>query len=340
MVGGSDGRPIPIANAAEFLNQLQNLVNHIGDYLTGSDYRSRGHSPDFVRKRCSLVFKNVEVGSFKAQLELEDDQRVLEGYATVGEASIQTFYDLLAKVTGEGELEDSMNNMIQHPLHRSRIVEDIYKMWPDEHGVYRIKFRTPRAELLELNPGHKLTIEGLLSRFRTRKVSSVKGVLSMIEVAPKEKVIRVIGPDGRIKCIFPKEQEETAIRLLGKPVLVYGEANFDADGNVREIAEVSQIKPFSHLELLRIFSNAEELQLSQPLVVAVDYRDNMWVMENEELAVSSIAIEYEECLRDFNSAVLMVWKEYAKADNKELTKDAIELKRKILQYVENGQSFA
>lgn len=69
-----DNRPVAINYAANFLEQLQSSINHIGDYLTGSDYRNRGHSPESVKRRCNLVFRKIEMGSLKIEVELGDKQ--------------------------------------------------------------------------------------------------------------------------------------------------------------------------------------------------------------------------------------------------------------------------
>ena len=61
---------VPVRLVAEKLNRLQAAVVHLGDYLTGSDFRARGRSPESVWKKCTLVVSDVRIGSFKATLEL------------------------------------------------------------------------------------------------------------------------------------------------------------------------------------------------------------------------------------------------------------------------------
>ena len=112
-----DNRPIAVNSAAEnFLEQIQSSINHIGDYLTGSDYRNRGHSPESVISRCNLIFKKIEIGSLTIEVELEDKQTALEGEA-LGEASIKNFYQLLYKIL-LCLFEDHLKKMRTHPLHR------------------------------------------------------------------------------------------------------------------------------------------------------------------------------------------------------------------------------
>ena len=104
---------ITVEDASKFLTQLQALINHIGDYLTGSDFRTRGRSPDFVRKRCTLVFKQVQVGSLRAELDLEDTQTTLTGAPTLGEESIEKFHELISTVHRGKDMESRFKVMIE-----------------------------------------------------------------------------------------------------------------------------------------------------------------------------------------------------------------------------------
>lgn len=323
---------VPIEDASEFLIRLQSLINHIGDYLTGSDYRSRGRSPDSVRSRCALVFKSVHIGSLRAELDLEDRQTTLENVPTLGEESLRKFHDLLSAVEKGTNLERSMEKMIERPLHRNRIIEDMFKIWPEERGLYKAKVRIHERTLIDLRPERKLALQGLLDRV-DRKQTTVKGVLGTLKVLPKMKLMRIIGPDGQITCQFPKELESTAIKLLGKPVIVYGGATFDAEGNVEELTDVRRINRFTEITLERVLSKDREFVLSEPLIVSIDYKDDAWLMRNDDLGIVAMAPDYDDCLKDFGDEFALIWREYGNASDDELTKDARELKQKILIYV-------
>src|SRR5208283_2273703 len=209
---------IPIEDASVFLNRLQTLVNHIGDYLTGSDYRSRGRSPESVRDRCTLVFKKVEVGSLTVQLRLEDTQTTLTNAPTLGEESVKTFHDLMHVVERGVDVEKRVTSILDNPLHRNRIIEDMAKIWPRADGTYSAEIKLRDERPLVLNPSKKLLLEGLLQRVAPHE-STVKGVLGTIRVVP-DKLMRIIGPDGQITCTFPKELEAEAMNFIGKPVIV------------------------------------------------------------------------------------------------------------------------
>jgi len=333
--GSQNKSGIPIEDASVFLNRLQTLVNHIGDYLTGSDYRSRGRSPQSVRDRCTLVFKKVEVGSLTVQLRLEDSQTTLTNTTTLGEDSVKTFHDLMHIVERGNDVEKKVSSVIDNPLHRNRIVEDMVKIWPRADGTFSAKIKLRDEKALFLNPSRKLLLEGLLQHVAPHE-STVKGVLGMVRVVP-DKLMKIIGPDGQIQCTFPKNLESEAVNFIGKPVIVNGEASFDAEGNVKEVVSVSRIRPFNSLTVQRILSSkGQELVLSESLVISVDYEDDSWIMKNDELGIVAMNRDYDETVNEFNDEFAFVWKQYGSAPDNKLTDDAKQLKNKIVHYVKSG----
>jgi hypothetical protein len=306
---------------------------HIGEALTGSDYRVRGAPPESVRKRCTLVFSNVAMGSFHATLELEDQQGILDG-TPLGEETISTFHDLVEKIETSEEPEAGLNRILTDRRHRARIISDFSAFWPEEREGHALSFEVPGLQKITMSPSRRLVLDGLEHRLEAQEITSVRGVLGTLKVAPgKRKIMRVIGPDGQINCLMTIEHETTARKLLGKPVMVSGEADFDAVGNPREIVDVKRIEPFKEIQLQRIFSETSELKLAAPLIVGVDFREDHWVMEYEDLGIISTNTDYEGCFKEFNEDFLFVWAEYGSAEDAGLTEGARELKRKITEIV-------
>ncbi|MDN5846880.1 MAG: hypothetical protein L0H53_11470 [Candidatus Nitrosocosmicus sp.] len=320
---------VPIKDAANFLYELQLVINHLGDYLTGSDYR-KGPSPESVSKRCELIFKEIKTGSVKAILQLQDQQKALEGL-TLGEASIDKFHEIISIIANGREIESNLKKAIDHHLHRIKIIEDLHKLWPNENDKYIVKISYADKEI-KMEPDTKLLVEGLLHRNETQK-TSVKGILGELKVMQNKKM-RIIGPDGNITCTFSKEKEDLVKKYIGKPVIVYGDADFDAYGNIKEMTDIEKLERFTEITLHRILSQDDELSLSQPIIVDVDYLDDQWILKNDELDIEAFAETYDECLKEFNGEFLFVWKEYGLANDNELTYDAQTLKNKLIHHIE------
>lgn len=327
------GARIPARTVADRLYSLQAVLLHIGDYLTGSDFRQRGGSPAAVRNKCTLYVAEVAIGSFTAALELAPQAHATEGEAGLGEASVATLKDLVSTIESSTEVESRIDSIITDPRHRTRILADLLDVWPDEQEGLSVGMDFPGPSRSPLSPIRRLVLEGLIGRQRDSEQASVKGVLGTAHVTPGEPYIRLTGPDGNITCRMTKEQRENASRLLGRPAIVYGRAEFDSAGNVREIETVDRIEPFRELTMQRLFSGDRELVLRQPVSASIDYRDDQWVAANDDLGIVATDSDYDSCLRAFQDEFFFAWNEYGNAEDATLTVGARDLKRALRGFV-------
>jgi hypothetical protein len=325
---------IPARTVADRLYSLQAALMHIGDYLTGSDFRQRGGSPAIVRKKCTLYVAQVAVGSFSAGLELPAQPPATDGELGLGDASVAKLRELVSTIEGPAGIESRVDAAIADPRHRTRIMKDLLDVWPDEGEGLAIQVAFPGQAQSQLTPNGRLVLEGLLARQRDAEQASVKGILGTAHVTPGDAYIRLTGPDGRITCRMTNEQQEAARRLLGKPTIVYGQAEFDSAGNVREITSVDRIEPFRELTLLRVFSGEDELVLRQSVSVGIDYAEDRWVASNDDIGIVAMEVDYDDCLRSFQDEFFFAWREYGRADDSTLTEGARELKRALLSLVQ------
>ena len=311
---------------ADRLYSLQAALLHVGDYLTGNDFRQRGGSSGVVRQKCTLFVSSVSVGSFSASLDLAPQLPTADGEPSLGEASVSKLHELISSIESPAGIESRVDEAITDPRHRTRIMKDLIEIWPDEREGLSVEMAIQGQAPRPLTQIGRLVIEGLLARQRDAEEASVKGILGTAHVTPGEKYIRITGPDGRITCRMTSEQQESASRLLGHPAIVYGQAEFDIAGNIKEIASVDRIEPFRSLTIQRLFSGEEELVLRNPVSVAIDYREDQWVAENEELGILAMDEDYDDCLGSFQDEFFFAWKEYGTADETTLTAGARDLK--------------
>jgi hypothetical protein len=327
------GQKVQVRTVADKLSRLQTALLHIGDYLTGSDFRARGGSTELVRRKCTLFVSNVSIGSFSATLELEPAPSVTSGELGLGEEAVAKLQEIVSLVESEQEIESRVDLSVTNPRHRTRIIKDLTDLWPEERDRLAVEVSFPGEVAAPLTPTGRLVLEGLLSRQRDAEQISVKGVLGTAHVTPGEAFFRITGPDGRITCRITKEQQESAGRLLGKPTIVYGQAEFDSAGNVREITAVDRFEPFRELTLQRLFKGDTELVLRQPVSVAIDYNDDLWIAENDDLGIVAANEDYDVCLQDFQDEFFFAWEEYGRAEDSQLTVGARNLKRSLTELV-------
>jgi hypothetical protein len=331
-------KDVPVRVVAHILDQLQTVLYHVGDSIAGGDFRVRGHPQEAIIEKCDLVFKEVRKGSFTALLALEDQQTTLTGQPSLGEDSLRKLYDIIGQIeTVESIERQTISDLVKDPLHRTRILNDLDRLWPEEGHGYDVTIKPPNLNALKLHTHRKFYIKELLAREGGQKEKvTVKGVLHNISSYPNE-VMKIIGPDGSIS--LPMESIETATKYFNKPIIALGEARFDAAGNVSELVHLSKIQPFTQITINRVFSQKAELQLSQPLQVNIDWQYKQWVMKNDDLNIIAMAKDYEECLKEFYNQFFFVWREYALADDNSLSPGARNLKKRVQSLVKEQPHF-
>lgn len=321
--------PVPVGVVADRLWVVQAAMYHLGDYLTGSDFRVRGGSTKAVRKKCELVIRQVQLGSFSSVLELPTGGFMAEGEVGLGPAALEKLSELVTAVEAATPIEEAVERAISEPRHRSRVVRDLVNLWPSEREGVTVSLGFSGGEQTSLSSRGRLVLEAIASREREAEESSVKGILGTAHVNPGAQYIRIVGPDGTVRCQVGDELQADVARFLGRPVIAYGEAEFDNAGNIRELNNVDRIDPFAGLSLQRIFSGDDELVLREPVSIAIDFQEQRWVAENRELGVFASNSDYEECLREFQEEVFFAWRQYGAADDAELTPGARELKHAL-----------
>lgn len=321
------GTQLSVKIVTRLFDSLQKSIYHIGDYLVGSGFRERGHSIDEIQNKCELVFQNVQIGSFDANLMLEDVQTTLTGQLTLGEKSLSTFYELIENI----EKNDKINKIIAEPNHRVRILSDINKIWPSNIDTYRVKIKNHNNKIIYLKPNKKEYLEKLLQKENASDTEIIRGVVTTMSAYPSD-MIKISGPDGNIS--LSTENFEFSTKYYRKPVTVHGSPRFDAAGNIIEISKITKIEDFNKTALKIILSNGKELQLKKPLPIGIDWQKKNWIMKNLDLGIITTSKDYDTCLKEFKDEFYFVWTEYGLTNDNELTKSGLNLKKKILSYLD------
>ena len=319
---------IPVAN---FLTQLQTLVYHVGDYVAGGEFRVRGHPQQAIIDRCELIFEELGKGSVVVTVGLHDKQTTLLG-PSLGEEAVTKGYEIMQRIANADKVDAKMiGDVISDPLHRARILNDLERMWPEEGKGYKVTIGPHKAEKVPLSPLKKFYIEELLKREGGQKDQViVRGVLHTITSRARDKMT-ITGPDGTIS--LPMVDIPTAKKYFDRPIVAYGEGMFDAAGNVAELLNVSKIQPFTSTKINRVFADKNELPLSEPLEVQIDWSHKQWMMRRDDLNIVAMGKDYDECLKDFYNQFFFVWREYGLAQDASLGASAKGLRKTILALV-------
>ena len=108
---------------------------------------------------------------------------------------------------------------------------------------------------------------------------------------------------------------------------------FSSNAVVASLSSIQKIPSVYFIALDHIDIGEKILSFNQSIFARVTNNENGFVCQNEELGIITMAVDLENCIKDFKDEILFVLNEYGKEEDSKLTSDAKELKRKILAYV-------
>ncbi len=81
-----------------------------------------------------------------------------------------------------------------------------------------------------------------------------------------------------------------------------------------------------------ISSSGVTLKLAQPFIVELhfDVKEQEIILEHPELHIIATGLTMEDAINSFEEDFVWLWKEYAMADDSELSTDAVQLKNTLL----------
>jgi hypothetical protein len=153
-----------------------------------------------------------------------------------------------------------------------------------------------------------------------------------VDVGPAIIAIRQKGRD--IDCFYSDAMRDQIANLMaGSMVEVTGEATLDSQGNVLKLDRLYDVSTVS-MDPLRItrFEHAGELYPQRrPLVVDVQYTDDLWVYHCPEINLWGYGERREDALRDLHENFAYLWREFAEEDDAALDTKAIRVKKVLLE---------
>jgi hypothetical protein len=121
----------------------------------------------------------------------------------------------------------------------------------------------------------------------------------------------------------------------GTLVEVTGKAALTKNNRARKITEASSLRQLEQepMRWTRLVYENREFVFHDELIIDVTGNEHGWVFKSKDLGLMGFATERQEALLAFRQDFAACWDNIAKADDRELTKDAIALKRSLKAFV-------
>jgi hypothetical protein len=320
------GESIDIEVVGEFLKSLQLVTLNIAESIENMPAKKTGSFNSALRKKYSLSFKNLSYGSVVLELSppAEGVKVISELKGTLGAANSGNFSDLEERFNGNERAK--------------RTVSALKKMYTSVEA-YKVGLIFPTAKF-DLNPDAIDGFTNYLQAHPAPEKTSVSGRLVGITVN-ENRSAKLETTSGSIIIKYPKESEEEFISELKKHLKEIVQINglLEQKRTVQVLSlDKSSLKSFSPVISIPISSfrlDGDIILLSDPVDFSIRFEEDMYILSNDELDLYSADKTLEKAFKEIQYDLGVLWKEYVKAPESELTKDAIEfrelLKRRLLR---------
>ncbi len=301
------------------LTNIQKQINIIAEAKYGAKLK-----PHF-----RLFLSEIKEGSANIALDYSDSwlsREFIEKQVNVLETHY-AIYDLINK-GDEEELDSTLLQELKEPLDAYRLLGSIESIIPSSYKMDLSKWEP--KNFVPVRPERKPLIKKLKNRYQQQaKICKIGVIMELYGKEPRHFEIETITGE-KFKVYFKPELEPKLKELYKSIVELEGLATRKA--RVREVKKIIRISPKNTMKLDKI----GEFELKQPLELSLDYliKDNLWVIENKELAIYGEGKSFQEALRDLEESLESLIIGFLTFKDEKLAESSKKIKERLLQYLD------
>ena len=331
----ADAHLLPVEYIINLLEGIRDLAYLTVAQQTGSVLNERFRPSGQIKNGVIVRCKPAVMGSYAQALVFDSSEDSL--FPEFGpEGVCSQIKDFIAAVA-MNDLE-KIKRVFSNGRMRRRALQDIRKaLPPSDSGIYVEVDNDPslNSRLIHLHSSQILdAVQVEVEDFMTL----VTGRLIGIQFEQRKLIIQHPVLRRSLDCYYNEEVEPMLLDHRRELIQVTGNVRLDANDMPAEITDVFLIQEvdLSPIELDRVVSDGLELRFRQPVSLRLELDEScqLFVLREPELGLDLFAYTRSEIVADLHSETAFLWKEFAHADDAELTEPALILKRSLLAKLE------
>ncbi|MDK2825247.1 MAG: hypothetical protein PWQ63_1727 [Methanolobus sp.] len=329
------GKKVPAIDFINSLQHLQNILYHVGDYVFGNGCRTSGVFPQEVKDSCTLLFKDIKMGSVDAELIIGDEQISITDDGTLGEMAICATNDLLKAISKKSMSKEELYPIINDPHRLNKLLKEFYSICPDTGSSKTVSIGFCGETPTELSSYHKEKLHELMNKPAEEYEKEIFGWVFDLRVDQQKKIM-VDTPEGQINCFYDSEIENDVREYIGKFVSVKGTMKphnkyyamyIDSEDSIEECTDYS-------LKQMRI---TDELKtLLKDVLLLMEREDDCYVASNDDLGILAVSNSMKGVIKEAEEQLFILYKEYVLTDDK--LADSGEILSEKLKSIAGGSS--
>ena len=313
-----EGVELSDERAEKIMDDVQNLLKHIGMYITTVEMGFQGKTPE----------------AFEAKFDLAQEPVA----RNVGKSLIDTALDMLENtldVAGSNIVNRWLMENFTDPRYRVAVAKALMVLCDDLEG-YTLRYgREKRLKDLR-NADSK--------RFEESSKADVKSfTFTFAGVLDRESDVKTgykyYFDTGTNVFRIPTGKEFTekdAMKYSGKGAcLISSIAILNDEGELADIKESCGITDFPGIVFNRIITPHRDVALLNPLLadISFDRKSRRWTLSNNLLGISSTKHDWNDAMTGFHDYFMFLWEIYVEGAKGDLSEEEIEIRDYLLSMV-------
>lgn len=330
----SDGKTVvPASVLIQTLEGAQRAIWLIALSREHREIKSRARIPSDIEQRYQLKCEVPVPGSYVLPAFVESGQPNLLPMSLVGEV-LADFEGIAASLKSGNR--DDVARIIPDTAIRRRVVDAFQQLGPKPGSGWLLDIGQKGVNV-RLDDGWQGSIRRMYSATISEPdIETVNSELIGIDFANRQLTILPLG-SGRQKTLevtYPDDLEDFLLENRRSVIQITGRTLRDEDDELKSLFDLEAIAPLdlSPLQFTEIQYHDTRLKFSTPLVIEPQLSDdkNYVTLFNSDLGIDVFAGTISALVDELAEAVAVTWKNYALADDAELSPKALALKQRLL----------
>jgi len=335
--GSADTYQLPVELMINLLNNIKNLAYLIiaqeHGFLFNERFKLSKQLKDNYMIKCELPQK----GSYTQAMSI--DYVGKEDMLQTAEKSLKKIGDTL-KFAVDGD-EPKIIHAFPNVKVRSKVLSYVKLAFPALDSDFYVEIANTGSSNAMNSRDIQKNITSIIDRAQyavEAQMTVVTGRLIRIDFEEKKIVILYPINNRPLDCFYNEDVEDMLLENRRLLVQITGMVEIDENDYPKKITDAISIQEIdlSPIEFDCIKYGNKKLRFKERLVLIpeLDESEQFYTIRYPKFNLDTFAYTRQEMIDGIESDIAMLWKEYAKADDLELTEDALELKRILFLNIE------
>jgi len=338
---------IGIPTLTRTLLSLQKVLFQIGTMVAESSVpHERGDFKSDVRDACRLAVRSLSIGSpMHSVLELASPNQMT--LFPIGQEALDKMFQLTEAVTGMATWGD-VAQILPSESFRRQILSTFKSICPVDSEKVTVSISSGGA-------GRRFLLsESVRSRAQVfaAQVDPSDTVEERLLIGPVRKLnnnpmeFAIQCGKRELACPYNDEYEEQLIELWRSRSVASVKAvchvvrHEDVDDDIRSIADINGVEAVDDgaLVVSEVSGDSVALRFPQPLVIQPDFSENMVAFIYPPLRAFAFGDSRDDAERALRDYIVWAWLNYARAEDSELTLDAVGIRDELHRLIREEPS--